>query len=307
MSVRSGGRQYSEDRKYVFAEVQALREMRERCKESLAEQVAFPEVVGDRRLLRFLHGRSGNIEEACKQYEGFLKWRKVENVDQIRQNIVYGEVPGEPMNDPMKWPNGAKLLGLAPQIIIAPVKDKNGFPIVTEQYNFSPKRLFQESSLEEYLEFLIYALEFRNLVLEHMSHEADREYVNKFPNVEDRADGWGCILRNCTIRDLGALRWEHIGPDGRAFIKAAIQLGSRTSFRLFLYMHSSRFPACVRIHSSFLNLTILSVVLCIIHAPSPNSQLSRVAWQGAHDKHAVVFQYAVDVYQGHAGSKVSHV
>ena len=202
-------------------EREALVEMRLRCKDALAQQAPFPEVVGDRRLLRFLRGRGGNINEATEQYLGHLKWRQEYGVDQIRQNIVYGGC-----NDAKKFPNGEKLLRLAPQIIVAPVKDKNGFPIVTEQYNFSPKRLFQESSLNEYLLFLIYALEFRTIVMEHMAFEEDLLYLRAHPDPSDRREGWGSFVRNCTIRDLGALSWEHIGSDGRAFIKAAVSLGS---------------------------------------------------------------------------------
>lgn len=198
-----------------------LAKMRAKLSEPMSEHPPFPDLIGDRRLLRFLRGRNGNVNEACDQYLGHLKWRKENDVDEIRQDIVY-----RGFNDPMKFPNGEKLLRLAPQIIIAPVKDRNGNPIVTEQYNFSPKKLFQESSLDEYIVFLIYSLEFRNLVMEHMSHEADIEYLRQFPDARDRKEGWGAMVKNCTIRDLGALKWEHIGPDGRAFIKAALSVGS---------------------------------------------------------------------------------
>jgi hypothetical protein len=212
--------QFPTDR-WSAVEREALATMRSRCASELKQQTPFPEVVGDRRMLRFIRGRGGNINEATEQYLGHLKWRRENNVDQIRQNIVYGG-----LNDPKKFPNGEKLLRLAPQIIIAPVRDRKNQPICTEQYNFSPKKLFQESSLDEYLLFLIYALEFRNLVMEHMSHEMDVKYLADNPRPQDRTEGWGCVIRNCTIRDLGGLKWEHVGSDGRAFVKAALTLGS---------------------------------------------------------------------------------
>ena len=207
--------------RWIESERLALEDMRNRCSAQLALQTPFPEVVGDRRLLRFLRGRQGNVKEATDQYLGHLKFRRERGVDEFRQNIVYGG-----MNNPNRFPNGEKILLLAPQIVCAPVKDNKGQPICTEQYNFSPKRLFQESSTEEYICFLTYALEFRMLIMEQLSHEEDLKYLQAHPDPADRVEGWGSIVRNCTIRDLASFGFEHCAADGRAFIKTAISVGS---------------------------------------------------------------------------------
>lgn len=57
-------------------------------------------------------------------------------------------------------------------------------------------------SLDEYLYFLIYALEYRAMVMEQLSHEMETDYVQRFPNAKDRVDGYGVVLLDFTIRDL---------------------------------------------------------------------------------------------------------
>ena len=49
-------------------------------------------VIGERRLLRFIKGYNGNIEKAAEAYSKFLKWRRENNVDEIRNKIVYGGI-----------------------------------------------------------------------------------------------------------------------------------------------------------------------------------------------------------------------
>lgn len=58
-------------------------------------------------------------------YIKFLNWRREYNVDQIRQEIVYGG-----KNSALKFPNGEKIIELAPQIVITKnALDKLGRPI----------------------------------------------------------------------------------------------------------------------------------------------------------------------------------
>lgn len=77
--------------------------------------IIFNSVVGDRRILRFLRGNQLKLEQSIHQYAGFLKWRKENNVDEIRQDIVYGG-----KDSPFKFPYGKKIIDLVPQIIITP-------------------------------------------------------------------------------------------------------------------------------------------------------------------------------------------
>jgi hypothetical protein len=70
-----------------------------------------------------------------------------------------------------------------------------------EQYCFSPKDVLKTITIDQYLVFLTYALEYRSLVLEQMSHEMEKEYLDKH-GVDDRKDGYGLILLDFTIRDM---------------------------------------------------------------------------------------------------------
>lgn len=154
-------------------------------------------VVGDRRLLRFLRGQQHRIDEAVKMYGNFLKWRKANNVDEVRQDIIYGG-----KDTPFKFPFGAKIIALAPQIIISALAlDKKDQLLALEQYGFSPKEIMANVSIEEYLKFLTYVLEYRTIVMEQVSHEREVAYCNQVPEA-DRPDGYGVLVMDFTIRDL---------------------------------------------------------------------------------------------------------
>jgi hypothetical protein len=75
-----------------------------------------------------------------------------------------------------------------------------------ESYDFSPNKLFKEVTIEEYMLFLTYALEYRALVMEQLSQEAEQRYIEQHPREEDRADGYGVVLLSCFIRDLKGAR-----------------------------------------------------------------------------------------------------
>ena len=79
-------------------------------------------VVGDRRLLRFLRGKSYRMDDSVKAYKDFLKWRDDNDIDTIRQDIVYGG-----KDSAFKFPFGELALAVAPQIILtANAQDKKG-------------------------------------------------------------------------------------------------------------------------------------------------------------------------------------
>ena len=158
-------------------------------------------VVGDRRLLRFLRGNHYDIELCAKMVRNFLQWRLDNKVDAVRQDIVYGG-----KDSPYKFPNGKLIIDLAPQIIISTnATDYNGRPMCLEQYNFSPKEVFKAVSIEDYLIFLTYTLEYRSLVMEQFSNDKELEYLAAHPNEADRVDGYGVVIMDFTIRDLKGL------------------------------------------------------------------------------------------------------
>ena len=132
-------------RRWSVKEENALTEVKRRLKDQLANRPQFPEgmrllvvyrdkveltliscsVVGDRRLMRFLRGKALNIDESTKMISAFLKWRDANNVDDIRQDIVYGG-----KDTPFKFPFGKTIIDLAPQIIISShALDRKGRPL----------------------------------------------------------------------------------------------------------------------------------------------------------------------------------
>lgn len=62
--------------------------------------------------------------------------------------------------------------------------------------------MFVRVTIQDYLLFLVYALEYRALVMEQMSHEEEMRYIEKYPNPDDRETGYGVVLLNFCIRDL---------------------------------------------------------------------------------------------------------
>jgi hypothetical protein len=64
----------------------------------LEESSQYPEVIGDRKLIRFLRGHDHNIDKVYELVSKFLKWRKEFNVDEIRERIIE-----EDLNHPTKF------------------------------------------------------------------------------------------------------------------------------------------------------------------------------------------------------------
>ena len=149
-------------------EERLIKEVREKCAKELANVMPFPEVVGDRRIIRFIRAKYGNpngLNESIKLYREFLIWRKENNIDYIRNKIVY-----EGCNNPLAFPYGPVILDLQPTIVIAPdATDKKGQPIVLELYGRNPALLLEKVSISEYIQFLTYCLEFRAIILEQIS------------------------------------------------------------------------------------------------------------------------------------------
>ncbi len=184
--------------RWTEKDMAAMAHLREACKADIEKTAPFPDVVGDRRIMRFLEGGNNSLENSCKLYSNFLKWRRQNNVDEIRQQIMYGG-----RNDPSKFPFGDKVLKHCQQIVFsATAVDKKGRPIMLEQYEFNPKELLKEIPLADYTIFFIYCMEFRMMIMEEMSHAAEMKYLQEHPNPADRKDGYGVVLYNCSIRDL---------------------------------------------------------------------------------------------------------
>jgi hypothetical protein len=176
----------------------ALAEIRQKLKKEISEQLPFPEVVGDRRLLRFYNGNERKTTKAIEAYRKFLEWRKTVHADQVRQDILYGNA-----KSPMKFPAGAKIIKIAPQIVFtANATDRLGQPLVVETFDFSPKDFLDNITIDEYLTFLLYSLEYRAMALEQISDMREKQYLKAHPDPSTRQQRYGKIVYLCNIRDL---------------------------------------------------------------------------------------------------------
>ncbi len=190
-------------------EQECIDTIRSRVSDLLETAPKFPEVVGDRKIVRFLRGHDYNLDKVTELYRKFLSWRKTQNVDEIRTNIVENG-----MDHPSKFPKGELILSLIPQLPMAPdALDNVGSPLCVEQYNFSPSVVLSKINLQDYIVFTTYCLEYRSIILDQMSEERERQYLASLSE-KDRQEidtpstnlqPYGILVHTCVIRDLGKL------------------------------------------------------------------------------------------------------
>jgi hypothetical protein len=185
--------------RWISSEANGIEQMRIRLRKEMEPFSSYPDLVGDRKLIRFFRGAEHDLELAIKLYGDFLKWRTENNLHEIRQRILYGGI-----NNPYLFPNGEKIINLVPQNVIAPnARDIYDRPLVFEAFGFDPEVVMSRCTLEEYIAFLIYTLEFRALILEELSEYKEREIVKTAAEKnEPLPDGYGVILKTCVIRDF---------------------------------------------------------------------------------------------------------
>ena len=210
-------------RRWTDEDTKALAELRATIGDRLSSVPQFPEVVGDRKLLRFLRGHDYNVPKVAALYCQFLDWRREHRVDEFRENIVRGG-----MNHPTKFPNGEKILSLIPQVVLAhEVSDTFGCPLMIDQYCFSPSAVMEQITLEEYLTFVIYSLEYRALILEQLSEEAERKKISSIKEgTMPGGEPYGTILHACVIRDLRGVGLEHFCATGAEIISLMIKMSA---------------------------------------------------------------------------------
>lgn len=203
--------------KWSDEDTAALAEMRLLLKDDLAD-LPKNDVINDRRLLRFLGGSGGKVNKAVITFRAHLKWRKDNNVDRIRHQILY-----EGYNHPYNFPMGKAIIDVFPMIVCALVNDNKGQPVVYEFYGFDPDTVLNTITMEQYLIFLIYSLEYRACILEQMSVEKENEYLKNHPD-PSTWEKYGQCLKTCTIRDLKAIGVQHISFKSKALISASLDI-----------------------------------------------------------------------------------
>lgn len=208
-------------RKWTVDEIEKLAMMREALKVELTRRRQLPDVVGDRRLLRFLRGHNYNVDKAVMMFRKFLNWRDANDVDSIRDDILHNGI-----RSPFDFPSGKKIVDLVPQIVIAhDVFDYGGHCIGLEQYCFDPTTVLSNISKDEYIKFLIYMLEYKSLVLDQISDEREKKVLAKYKgNPPDTEKGYGEMICCTIIRDFNGFGFGHIGYDGRTVISWVLEI-----------------------------------------------------------------------------------
>lgn len=215
-------------RRWSADDEKKLAEMRKILGDKLTTCKQYPELVGDRRLLRFLYGQSGDVAKAAAEFEQFLKWREENGIDAIRDEILKGG-----MNNPDKFPNAAKSLEAIPMIAINPHStDKLGNPLVLEEIKNSPDDVMAKVTKEEYQLFYKYVMEYRVLVLEQLAH--NKEVALKASLEEKLASGalkadaqYGVQLRQFIIHDFTAFGMNYTGSNGQAVMGWSLEINGK--------------------------------------------------------------------------------
>ena len=105
-----------------------LNELRLNLELELKDANQVPDVIGDRRLLRFSKGHNFDLPIVTKMLREHFKWRKEAKADEARYRILY-----EDINEPSKFPNADKILRHVKQVCITWTgRDKEGSPISVE-------------------------------------------------------------------------------------------------------------------------------------------------------------------------------
>ena len=123
------------------------------------------------------------------------------------------------------FPQGELILKVIPQIVISPhAYDRYGQPLTLEIYSFDPTEVLNTITIDEYLIFLIYSLEFRTLILEQLADEREAKYVKE--HAENLPDGYGNMnmLKLCCLRDLNGVGFKHLGSKTKSILKVALDI-----------------------------------------------------------------------------------
>lgn len=220
-------------------EVAALGDLRDRMSARLSRRAQIPDVVGDRRLLRFIRGHNFNMDKIVQKFTSFLDFRDENRVDDIRNEILYKSL------SPFEFPNGKKILNLVPQIVLAhDALDNLGNPMSLEEFGFNPELVMKSVSKEEFLRFIIYTLEYRVLVLEQLSDLKEKAYLAQYPENTPPLESppYGVILQCCTIRDFGKFGLDNVSSDGRQILSWILGIAMDNYPELLYRSHFVRVP-----------------------------------------------------------------
>ena len=112
--------------------------------------------------------------------------------------------------------------------------------IFTFLIQFSPTEVLSNVTVPEYLQFIIYSLEFKTLVVEQLSEEREQAAIAHLLEAKKGKGGiggggekerstcvpYGVLLYTCVIRNLSGVGFEHVGAKGQEIIQVIISVAS---------------------------------------------------------------------------------
>mmetsp|Transcript_25185 Transcript_25185/g.25395 ORF Transcript_25185/g.25395 Transcript_25185/m.25395 type:complete len:327 (+) Transcript_25185:192-1172(+) len=199
-------------------ETAILAQIRSRLGAKLAARPQFPEVVGDRKLLRFVRGHNHDVDKACEMINASLDWRTKEHVDDIRKDIIENN-----LDQPSKFPFGELILKLIPQVVIHPeITDVHGNPLSVE--SLVPASIWAHISVENYLKFRIYCLEYCSIILEQVSEKMEKKALAVMGKDSDKP--YGCIAQLAIIRCMRGMALSSFTNENKEIGSKVITLSS---------------------------------------------------------------------------------
>lgn len=257
--------------------------LKSRLSNELAASPQYPEIVGERKMVRFLRGHNFDIEKVYNMMVNFFKWRIDNNVNDIRTNIVE-----RGFDHPSKFPKGDVILSLIPQLIIVPnAFDKLGSPLCVEQYNFVPSEVFKYITIDDYILFVMYSLEYRSLVIEQLSEHREQAFLaglSESERVELKTDPnskpYGVIVNTCVVRDLS-----------KCFYSASLLC--LVDWTVFVGVSLQYILFCINMYLQALML----IAACILHLYTDGVGFAHLGPQG-QDIIKAVITVASDNYPG---------
>lgn len=195
-------------KRWTADELDLLESVREQLKEKFLRSAPYPEVVGDRKLIRFIRGHNHKLPKIVEMVEKFLDWRFENGVDDIRRDIAENRLV------PTAFP-GADVVFKNVDIMVASPpspEDKDFLETCTisgEPY-MSPS-VFNELDVEVYVRFRIYCLEYVAMVLEQVSDAKEKRILAALKKGESKPEGYGYIEKLKVIRDMSAFSMFSMG------------------------------------------------------------------------------------------------
>lgn len=195
-------------KRWTADELDLLESVREALKEKFLRSAPYPEVVGDRKLIRFIRGHNHKLPKIIEMVEKFLDWRFENNVDDIRREIVEKKLV------PSQFP-GADVVFKNVDIMVASPpsleeEDYVGTHTVSGEPYMSPS-VFSELDVEDYIRFRIYCLEYVALVLEQVSDSKEKHILASLKEGEDKPEAYGFLEKLNVVRDMTSFSMFSMG------------------------------------------------------------------------------------------------